>query len=198
MIPENKKKRIGILSGSFNPVHKGHVQLAEYILEHNLVDEIWMVVSPQNPLKTSLEMVSQEMRLKMVELAIQGIQKIKASDVEFSLPVPSYTIDTLNHLSARYPEKEFILIIGSDNALVFDQWKNPELILEHYPVIVYPRKDYDFDSLKQKYPQMQLIDSPLFEVSSTEIRKFIRRGQSVSYWVHPQVQKFIDENGLYR
>lgn len=191
-------KSIGLFFGSFNPIHLGHVNLAEFIFEFSGVDEIWFVVSPQNPLKENKTLIEEHHRLKMVELAIEGKEYLKTSDIEFSLPKPSYTIDTLQNLREKYPQDNFILIIGSDNVAIFDQWKNYETILEEYSILVYPRKDFDFEPFEEKYPDMHLIDeAPLFEISSTEIRLLIQKNEDVSKWIHSSVYQYIKENKLY-
>lgn len=191
-------KSIGLFFGSFNPIHLGHVNLAEFIFEFSGVDEIWFVVSPQNPLKENKTLIEEHHRLKMVELAIEGKEYMKASDIEFSLPKPSYTIDTLQNLIEKYPEDNFILIIGSDNVAIFDQWKDYETILEEYSILVYPRKNFDFEPFEEKYPDMHLIDeAPLFEISSTEIRLLIQKNEDVSKWIHSSVYQYIKENKLY-
>lgn len=191
-------KSIGLFFGSFNPIHLGHVNLAEFIFEFSGVDEIWFVVSPQNPLKENKTLIEEHHRLKMVELAIEGKEYLKTSDIEFSLPKPSYTIDTLQNLREKYPQDNFILIIGSDNVAIFDQWKNYETILEEYSILVYPRKNFDFEPFEEKYPDMHLIDeAPLFEISSTEIRLLIQKNEDVSKWIHSSVYQYIKENKLY-
>jgi nicotinate-nucleotide adenylyltransferase len=191
-------KSIGLFFGSFNPIHLGHVNLAEFIFEFSGVDEIWFVVSPQNPLKENKTLIEEHHRLKMVELAIEGKEYLKTSDIEFSLPKPSYTIDTLQNLREKYPQDNFILIIGSDNVAIFDQWKDYETILEEYSILVYPRKNFDFEPFEEKYPDMHLIDeAPLFEISSTEIRLLIQKNEDVSKWIHYSVYQYIKENKLY-
>lgn len=190
-------KKIGIYSGSFNPVHLGHLKLAEYIVENDIVDEVWFVVSPCNPLKNQLDLLDEYLRLEMLIFAIQSNPKFKASDVEFSMPIPSYSIDTLHHLSSQYPNYQFILIIGSDNALIFDQWKSYNQLLTKFPILVYPRNGYDFSEVAELYPQMQLLSTPYYEISSTQIRKFIAQKKDVSEWLHPIVNQFIINNNLY-
>ena len=192
------KKRIGIYSGSFNPIHLGHQKLAEYLVDNELVDEVWFVVSPCNPLKKQEEVIDEYIRLEMLLMAIRQQPRFKASDIEFTMPVPSYSIDTLHELNAQYPDFQFTLIIGSDNALVFDQWKDYTQILTEYPVLVYPRHGYDFGSVAGLYPQMQLLPSPYFDISSTQIREFLMQEKDVSQWLHPSVCQFILENNLYR
>jgi len=192
------KKRIGIYSGSFNPIHVGHRKLAEYLIDNELVDEVWFVVSPCNPLKKQEEVIDEYIRLEMLLMAIRNQPRFKASDIEFTMPVPSYSIDTLHELTSQYPDFLFTLIIGSDNALVFDQWKDYTQILNEFPVLVYPRHGYDFESVAGIYPQMQLLNSPYFDISSTQIREFITQRKDVSQCLHPSVSQFIIENNLYR
>lgn len=189
---------IAIYSGSFNPIHTGHLKLAEYLTDHQLVDEVWFVVSPCNPLKEKAELIDEYFRLDMVMLAIKGNNKLKASDVEFTMSVPSYTIDTLRRLKTLFPEHHFTLLIGSDNALVFHQWKDSSQLLAEFPVLVYPRKGYDFSTVKEIYPTMKLLDTPYYNISSTEIRKNVLEMKDTEQWLHPMVTNYIQENKLYR
>jgi nicotinate-nucleotide adenylyltransferase len=191
-------KRIGVYSGSFNPVHLGHLHLAEYLVDNHYVDEVWFVVSPCNPLKNKSGLLDEYLRLDMLMLAIKGNPKFKASDVEFAMPVPSYSIDTLHVLNSQFPEYQFKLIIGSDNALVFDQWKNHLQLLNEFPVLVYSRRGSDFAEVADKYPQMKLLDTPFYDISSTLIRDFIAQKKDASQWLHPAVYEFIIENNLYQ
>jgi nicotinate-nucleotide adenylyltransferase len=193
-----ERKKIGIYSGSFNPVHLGHLKLAEYVVETEIVDEVWFVVSPCNPLKNQSDLLDEYLRLEMLIFAIQSQPKFKASDVEFTMPIPSYSIDTLHLLVSQYTDYQFYLIIGSDNALVFDQWKNYKQLLTEFPILVYPRKGYDFDEIAEIYPQMQLLATPYYDISSTQIREFIAQKKDVSQWLHPAVNQFIIDNNLYR
>lgn len=196
--PAEGPKRIGIYSGSFNPVHEGHLNIARFIIENKLVDGVWFLVSPRNPLKDTAELIDEHTRLEMLKLAIDGNPAMTASDFEFSMPVPSYSSDTLRQLSLQYPENQFSLIIGSDNALVFDQWKDYQYILDNYPVLVYPRMGYDFSRVASSFPAMHLLASPLFEVSSTQIRKLIETQKDAGQWLHPYVYQFIIRHNLYR
>jgi nicotinate-nucleotide adenylyltransferase len=193
-----KKKRIGIYSGSFNPIHFGHTKLAEYLTDNKLVDEVWFVVSPCNPLKKQTELLDEYIRLDMLILAIAQHPNFKASDMEFCMPIPSYSIDTLELLSIQYPDCLFTLVIGSDNALVFDQWKGYTQLLKHYPILVYPRTGYDFDLVADKYPEMKLLNTPFYDISSTQIRNSIAQKKDVSQWLHPSVYQFIIENNFYQ
>lgn len=194
---EQKNKHVAIYSGSFNPVHIGHVKLAEYLTENQLVDEVWFVVSPKNPLKEQSELLDEYLRLDMLILAIRKNPTLKACDIEFTMPIPSYTIDTLHELTTQYPDICFSLIIGSDNALIFDKWKNHRQILNEYPIWVYPRKGYNFRKVADSYPEMKLLDTPYYDISSTQIRDGIAKKQDVSKFLHPDVSHFIFENDLY-
>lgn len=189
---------VALYFGSFNPIHIGHLKLAEYLIENQLADEVWFVVSPSNPLKKQSDLLDEYIRLDMLVLAIHDQPRFKACDIEFTMPVPSYSIDTLHLLSSQFPDYQFELIIGSDNALVFDQWKNPMQLLEEYPVLVYPRRDYNFAEVANKYPQMKLLKTPYFDISSTEIRESIVQKKDVSLWLHPSVLQIINDNNLYQ
>ena len=192
-------KSIGLFFGSFNPIHLGHTNLAEYIFRFSGVDEIWYVVSPKNPLKEQKELIDEHLRLKMINLATADKDYLQVSDVEFNMPVPSFTINTLKVLSEKYPEDDFILLIGSDNMQIFDQWKDYQSILEDYSVVVYPREGYPYEDFEEIYPEMQVLEeAPLFEISSTEIRQMIAEKKDASQWLHPDVYQFILENRLYQ
>lgn len=191
-------KSIGLFFGSFNPIHLGHTQLAEYVFEFSGVDEIWFVVSPRNPLKEQSELINEHLRMRMIEIATADKEYLKASDIELGLPKPSYTIHTLKALSAAYPEDDFILLIGSDNMRIFDQWKDYQTILEDYSVLVYPREGYPYEEYEETYPDMQVLEeAPIFPISSTQIREMIKNNQDASQWLHPDVYQFIKENELY-
>ena len=167
-------KSIGLFFGSFNPIHLGHTQLAEYIFEYSGVDEIWYIVSPRNPLKEQSELIDEHLRFRLIEMATEGKDYLKVSDIEFNMPKPSYTINTLQALSEKYPEDNFILLIGSDNMQIFDQWKDYQTILNEYSILVYPRKDFDYEPFEEIYPDMQILEeAPFFEISSTDIRELI-------------------------
>lgn len=192
-------KSIGLFFGSFNPIHLGHTQLAEYIFEYSGVDEIWYIVSPRNPLKEQSELIDEHLRFRLIEMATEGKDYLKVSDIEFNLPKPSYTINTLQALSEKYPEDNFILLIGSDNMQIFDQWKDYQTILNEYSILVYPRKDFDYEPFEEIYPDMQILEeAPFFEISSTDIRELIKNNQDASQWLHPDVYQFIKENSLYK
>lgn len=188
--------RTGIFGGSFNPIHIGHLALANYLCEAGEVDELWFMVSPQNPLKQEDGLLDDRQRLEMVQAAIEGYPRFAASDFEFALPRPSYTIDTLGSLAEAYPHRSFTLIIGSDNWQVFNRWKEPEELIRRFPILIYPRAGYqvDADSLP---PRVRLVDTPLLEVSSTCIRRAIAAGRDLRYFLHPAVYRIIKKNQLY-
>lgn len=188
---------IALFFGSFNPFHLGHQKLGEWLINEELFDELWFVVSPSNPLKDRSLLIDEYVRLEMLVGAIKDNPKLKASDVEFMMPIPSYTIDTLQKLSKDYPQHNFSLIIGSDNALVFDQWKDYQTILKQFPIVVYPRKGYNINEIAALYPQMKLVNSAIYDISSTQIRLAISQQKDISQWLHPFVYQFIKDNNLY-
>ena len=191
-------KTVGLFFGSFNPVHLGHTNLAEYIFRFSGADEICFIVSPRNPLKEQFELIDEDLRFRMLQFATEDKDYLIPSDIEFDQPKPSYTIHTLKTLTERYPEDNFILLIGSDNMAIFDQWKDYETILEEYSILVYPREGYPYEDYEEKYPDMQILEeAPFFEISSTEIRELIKNNQDASEWLHPEVYQFIKDNNLY-
>ena len=183
--------RIGVYSGSFNPVHKGHVALADYLVQQSLVDEVWLIRTPLNPLKAGAELMGNEERRAMLELAIEGHDGLRVSDVEDDLPLPNYTICTLRRLQELHPDKEFFLVIGTDNWQIFNQWKDWQVILRDFHVIVCPRPGYPLPEEGVKYSTVQWVDAPMFNISSTEIRQRLKLGQSLSDWVDIKVEKFL-------
>ena len=182
------QKSIGLFFGSFNPIHNGHTGLAQYLLQKGGFDEVWLVVSPNNPLKSKSDLWSEQLRIRLAKLATRDIKGLRVSDIETTLPLPSYTINTLNALSLKYPDYKFTLLMGSDNMALFDKWKQWEDILGNYPIMVYPRQGDDLESLKKKYPQMQVADgAPLILVSSTQIRKMLQNGEDIRDYVAASV-----------
>ena len=161
---------IAIFGGSFNPVHYGHVAIAKSVVESGLVDEVWLMVSPRNPLKEESDLMPDDQRLALVRKAVEGIEGVKACDFEFHMPKPSYTYLTLRRLRKAYPDVEFSLLIGADNWLIFEKWKNAEEILLSTPIIIYPRKGSEID-VATLPPNVTFLDMPLYNISSTEIRK---------------------------
>jgi nicotinate-nucleotide adenylyltransferase len=190
--------KTGLFFGSFNPIHIGHLILASYMVEFGGLKETWFVVSPHNPLKEKKNLLDDYQRLEMVRLAIDDSTKFKAIDIEFKLPQPNYTIDTLTHLKEKYPKKEFVLIIGEDNLKNFKKWKNWEQLLEQYELYVYPRKWEGEKSDFQNHPKVKLLPAPVLEISSSFIRKAIKEGKNVKYMLPPQVGVFIEKMGFYR
>ncbi len=194
-------KRTGIFGGSYNPIHIGHLALANYLCEYGDLDEIWFMVSPQNPFKAfSSDLWDDNLRLELVKLAIEDYPKFQASDFEFHLPRPSYMVNTLQKLSETYPDREFTLIIGADNWISFPRWKDAETILNNHRLIVYPRPGYDID--KSSLPtNVRIVETPLLEVSSTFIRNSIKQGKDIRYFLHPKVWEKIvclfNENSLF-
>ena len=191
------KEKIGLYFGSFNPIHNGHLTLADYILKNTELGKIWFVVSPQNPLKSLSSLLDNKTRLDLVKLAIEGNDNFIASDVEFSLSYPSYTINTLNYLSNKYPQKDFSLIIGQDNLVNFPKWRDYQKILSSYNIYVYPRKDCSFSPL-QEHPSIHLLNSPLLDISATQIRELIKKDKDIQAFLPEKVYQEIIRKGLYR
>ncbi|MGL4519150.1 MAG: nicotinate (nicotinamide) nucleotide adenylyltransferase [Phocaeicola sp.] len=190
-----KKIKTALFGGSFNPIHIGHLALANYLCEWGEVDELWFLVSPQNPLKREgNELWDDQLRLELVEAAIAHYPKFKVCTIEFELPRPSYTIHTLRALSKQYPDRDFTLVIGADNWQLFPRWSQPEEILANYSLLVYPRPGYEIDESTLP-PQVQLVQTPLIEISSTFIRKSLAAGKDVRYFLHPAVYERIATRG---
>jgi len=189
--------KIGLFFGSFNPIHTGHLIIANYIAQYTTVDQVWLVVSPHNPLKNKGDLVNMYDRLEMAKLATDNSVKIRVSDIELKLPQPSYTIDTLAYLKERYREHEYTLIMGSDNLSSLKKWKNYELLLRDYRIIVYPRPGYENSELAM-HPSVTITDTPQMELSSTFIRNALKDGKNVQFFVPDSVLDFIDSKNLYR
>lgn len=188
--------KIGLFFGSFNPIHVGHMVLANFMLEFTDLEGIWFVVSPHNPLKKKNSLLDEKQRLHMVNLAIGDNPKLRASNIEFSLPQPSYTIITLTYLKEKYPQNEFALIMGADNLESFHKWKNYEEILKNYQLYVYPRPENKGSSL-ESHPQVKRVNAPLMELSSTSIRKAILEKKDVRYYMPEAVWRYIQEMHFY-
>lgn len=190
--------KIGIFGGSFNPIHIGHAIIAHHIISCGAVDRLWMLVSPVNPLKADKKRdVADTDRLRMVEMVTRHIEGVETSAFEFSMPRPSYTIDTLNALQAKFPDDDFYLVTGADNWQIFDKWRNSEEILAKYHLLIYPRLGYEViipDALKD---HVTLVDAPIIELSSTQVRERLANGQSVRYYVPDEVLGYIERNHLY-
>jgi len=184
--------RIAIFSGSFNPIHNGHLAIAHEVLTQGAADELWFLVSPQNPLKKNIRLFPETDRLEMVKLAIGNETGMKASDFEFHLPRPTYTINTLEKLREKYPEHQFKLLIGGDNLIIFHKWVEHKRIIDEFGLIVYPRPDFDTENLP-KYPNTILISAPLIDLSATEIREKLVKGESITGMVPEKVADFLQQ-----
>ncbi len=189
--------KTGLFFGSFNPIHTGHLIIANYMANHTDLAEVWLVVSPHNPLKDKRALIKMYDRLEMAKLATENAENIRVSDVEFSLPQPSYTIDTLAHLHERYPEKKFVLIMGADNLLSLKKWKNYEVLLRDYEIFVYPRPGANTQEW-ENHPSVTFTDTPLMEISSTFIRKAIKENKNVRFFLPDMVIEFMEGKGMYR
>ncbi|MFN2314000.1 MAG: nicotinate (nicotinamide) nucleotide adenylyltransferase [Bacteroidales bacterium] len=192
----------GLFFGSFNPVHIGHMAIANYIAEYSSLKEIWFVVSPHNPLKAKESLLKDRDRLYMTELAIGEDPRFRVSDVEFTLPQPSYTIDTLAWLAEKYPERSFTLIMGEDNLTTLHKWKNVEMLVKQYPIIVYPRLYPGRKSSKRleeiiAMASVMKIDAPVMDISGTFIRSAIKDGKDVSWFVPAPTWRYIREMHFY-
>lgn len=188
--------KIGLFFGSFNPVHVGHLIIANIMAETTDLDKVWMVVSPQNPLKPARGLLHEFDRYDMVRAAVYDHYKIEASDVEFHLPKPSYTIHTLVHLSEKHPDKNFRVIMGEDNLVNFVKWKNYHRILEDYGLYIYPRPGTQPSDLKN-HPNVKMVEAPLLDISATFIRNCVRKRQSIRYMVPDAVEEMIQAKGYY-
>ena len=180
----------GIFGGSFNPIHNGHTALAYELCKRGEVDELWLLVSPQNPLKRQDDLLPEMLRLKMARLAVKDIPSVSVSDFEFSLPRPSYMVHTLEKLRETYPQREFVLIIGADNWINFKRWYKSEEILKRHSIIIYPRNGFNVSS--SSLPSgVKIVDTPLYEISSTEIRELIHQNKSIQSLVNPKVADIL-------
>jgi nicotinate-nucleotide adenylyltransferase len=184
--------KVGLYFGSFNPVHTGHCIIANHIAQNTLLDRVWLVVSPQNPFKETTSLLNEYHRLHLVKLAVEDEPKLRATDIEFHLPRPSYTIDTLTYLVEKHPEHEFSIILGSDSLQNLHKWKNAEILVKNHLLYVYKRTGFEINNpLNAK---LEILDAPLLEISSTHIRDMISSGKSIRYLVPDKVR---EEIGLY-
>jgi nicotinate-nucleotide adenylyltransferase len=200
-------KKIGLYFGTFNPIHVGHLTIANYMAEYSDLDEIWMVVTPHNPHKKKSSLLSNTHRLTMVRIALEDYSKIKASNVEFDLPQPNYTVHTLVHLEEHYSEHQFCLIMGEDNLNSLHKWKNYEVILERYAIYVYPRitntsatavKKTKVALVTKDHPKVTMVNAPIMELSSTFIRNAIKEGKNIRPMLPQHVWEYIDEMSFYK
>jgi len=188
--------KIGLYFGSFNPVHNGHLIIAKHVINNTDLKQVWMVISPQNPLKKSNSLLNKYDRLNMVQSALEGETKIKASTIEFSLPSPSFTIDTLAYLKEKHKQHQFSIIMGSDSFTNIKKWKNYEMIIKNYEIYIYQRTGYPIQNTEETI--VNKLEAPLIEISSSAIRKIIKEGKSIRYLVPDVVNQQIKENKYYR
>lgn len=191
-------QKVGLFFGSFNPIHIGHLIIANTMLENTDLEEVRFVVSPHNPLKKRSSLLHEFDRLYMVERAIADNYRMKGEDVEFNMPKPSYTIDTLVYLQEKWPDNKFVLIIGEDNLLHFHKWKNYEEILKSHELYVYPRPGCNDDMEIKNHPNVQMVQAPLLDISATFIRDLIKNNKSVQYLITPEVEGYIKSKGFYK
>jgi len=188
--------KTGLFFGSYNPIHIGHLAIANYILEYTDLDRLWFVISPHNPLKEKKSLLANHHRYALVNIAIEDHPGFKASDIEFRLPQPSYTIDTLTYLKEKYPQNNFVLIMGSDNIETLDKWKNPQQILNNYRIFVYPRPGMNPQKIR-KHKNISIVDAPLIEISSSFIRNAIKERKNIRYYLPKGVYEYIIEMHFY-
>lgn len=189
--------KIGLFFGSFNPIHTGHLIIADYVALYSDLSEVWLVVTPQNPLKKKASLANDHDRLHLAQIAIENNPRLKVSSIEFSLPKPSYTIDTLAYLKEKYPEKTFCLIMGGDNLQNIEKWKNYEQLLSAHDIYLYHRKG--FDEINQEHTsRVTFLDAPILDISSTMIRDRIREGKSIRYLVPDVVCDYVEGSNMYR
>ncbi len=190
-----KKKNTGLFFGSFNPIHVGHVMIANYMVEFEGMDEVWFIVSPQNPFKSKGELLPQEHRLAMVQTAIRGLKNVKASDIEFTMPHPSYTINTLTKLNKKFPETDFHILMGTDNIVNIHRWKEAKKIIENYRILVYPRNGYPVDTANLP-AKVKITNAPIVDISSTMMREWISAGHDIRAYLPYGVYEYIIQNRL--
>ena len=188
--------KIGLYFGSFNPIHIGHLIIANHVLNETELEKIWLIVSPQNPLKDSKSLLNEFDRLHMVRLAVQDDNRIKCSDIEFNLSRPSYTANTLAFLSEKYPEHKFSIIMGSDSHQNLQKWKNYEHIISNYSIYVYQRKSFEINKAFSNAPI--ILDAPLIEISASQIRQNIKEGKSIRYLVPEIIREEIESRKFYK
>lgn len=187
---------IGLYFGSFNPVHVAHLIIANHILNETSLDQVWFVVSPQNPFKNSSSLLNEYHRLHLVKLATENDKRIRASDIEFHLPKPSYTTATLAYLAEKYPEHTFSIIMGSDSFQNLHKWKNAEVIIKNYPIYIYQRPGFPVDNSIEA--NITILDAPLLQLSATQIRQYVKEGKSLRYLVPDKVFEEIEKGGYYK
>lgn len=189
--------KIGIMGGSYNPIHIGHAIIANYIIQNTCLDKLWLMVSPENPFKSGQKMASDMDRIRMTEMVASRLDNVVTSAFEFSLPRPSYTIDTLNALQSKFPDDEFYLIIGADNWAAFERWRNHQEIIENFHLFVYPRRGYDVVIPQDVANKVELVDAPFIEVSSTKIREQLGEYKNMCFYLPEDVYEYIVKKHLY-
>lgn len=187
---------IGLFFGSFNPIHTGHMIIANHIVEHSDIDKLWFVVSPHNPLKDSHSLLNEYDRLHLVKIAIDDNPKFRASNIEFSLPKPSYTIDTLTYLAEKFPLEQFSIIMGSDSFQNIHRWKNYELLVKRHPIIIYNRPGFEIEETHGA--KLTILDAPMLNISSTFIRNQVKLGKSIRYLVPDPVHNYIADSNYFK
>lgn len=188
--------KIGLYFGSFNPVHHGHLIIASHLINNTDLHEVWMIVSPQNPFKNSAGLLNEHHRYHLVQIALENETRIRASNIEFKLPKPSYTSNTLTYLKEKYPQHDFFIIMGSDGFQNINKWHNAEAIIKNYPIYIYKRPGFE---VRETFgADITILDAPLLEISSTQIRKLIKEKKSIRYLVPESVIEEIEKNNYYR
>lgn len=191
--------KIGLYFGTFNPIHVGHLTIANHIAEYSDLDQVWFVVTPHSPFKKKSSLLDNNHRFQMVDRAVEDYKKLRASDIEFNLTQPNYTINTLTYLEEKYPDYEFALIMGEDNLKSFHKWKNYELILERHHIYVYPRiSDGKVETCFSEHSKIHIINSPIMQLSSTFIRKAIKEGKNIRPMLPENVWSYLDEMNFYK
>lgn len=191
--------KIGLFFGTFNPIHIGHLILANYLVEFTDLDEVWLVITPMSPFKQKKSLLENHHRLALANIAVENFEKLKTSDIEFKLPQPNYTINTLVHIEEKFPDKQFCLIMGEDNLKGFHKWKNFETILNNYPIYVYPRVSKEGEKKTVvTHKNIQIVDAPIVEISSTFIRKAIKNNKDIRAMLPEKVWNYIDEMNFYK
>jgi nicotinate-nucleotide adenylyltransferase len=188
--------RVGLYFGSFNPVHCGHLIIANHLLNESDLEKIWFIVSPQNPFKQGSSLLNEYTRLHLLKLATEDDARIKISDIEFNLPRPSYTSTTLSHLAEKYPDHDFSIIMGSDSFQNLHKWNNYEFIVNNYPIYVYRRMGFGIDNHIKAL--LKTVDAPLLQISATQIRQFVKSGKSIRYMVPEKVREEIEKYNYYK